>query len=113
MGFKKPQSARSDSNLVSQLRHFCGPGLAVLGAVREPSRQNMRTFIVASAILVCLLLVTSADASTFILTPATPGLTFTLDNLGLAATDLYIADGTNDTYELRLTLTTTTDYVNA
>jgi hypothetical protein len=73
----------------------------------------MRTFTLASAVLGCSLFATAADASTFTLTPATPGLTFTIENLGLAGTDLYTADGTNDTYQVLLTLTTTTDYVDA
>jgi len=59
------------------------------------------------------LFATSAQASTFTLTPSTSGLTFTIENQGLAATDLYLADGVNDTFQLLLTLTTTTDYVNA
>jgi len=59
------------------------------------------------------LFATSAQASTFTLTPGTPGLTFTIENQGLAATDLYLPDGLTDTLQLLLTLTTTTDYVNA
>ena len=77
------------------------------------AQQQMRTFILTSAVLACSLFASSADAATLTLTPATPGLTFTIDNLGLAAADLYTADGTNDTYQLLLTLTTTTAYVDA
>ena len=65
------------------------------------------------AICALSLFATSAQAATFTLTPSTPGLTFTIENLGLAATDLYLADGVNDTFQLQLTLTTTTDYVDA
>jgi hypothetical protein len=57
--------------------------------------------------------VNAADAATFTLTPDTQGLTFTIQNLGLAGTDLYTADGLDDTYQVLLTLTTTTDYVDA
>ena len=56
---------------------------------------------------------TSAQAATFTLTPGTAGLTFTIENQGLSATDLYLADGVSDTFQLLLTLTTTPDYVNA
>ena len=56
---------------------------------------------------------TSAQAATFTLTPGTAGVTFTIENQGLAASDLYLADGVSDTFQLLLTLTTTTDYVNA
>jgi hypothetical protein len=56
---------------------------------------------------------TSAHAASFILSPSTAGLTFTIENQGLAATDLYLADGVSDTFRLLLTLTTTTDYVDA
>ena len=65
------------------------------------------------AVVLGSLLAVSADAATFTLTPATPGVTFTIENLGLAATDLYAADGTDDTFQLLLTLTTTTSYVDA
>ena len=63
--------------------------------------------------LSAFLFAASAQASTFTLTPSTPGLTLTIENLGLADTDLYLVDGVSDTFALQLTLTTTTDYVNA
>jgi len=68
------------------------------------------TQVVAAAVV--SLLAVSAEASTFTLTPSTPGLTFTIENLGLAPTDLYTADGATDTYKILLTLTTTTSYVD-
>jgi hypothetical protein len=57
------------------------------------------------------LLATSAQASTFTLSPSTAGLSFTIENLG-SATDLYAADGVADTYAILLTLTTSTSYVD-
>jgi PEP-CTERM motif len=72
----------------------------------------MRNLAQVVAVAVVSLLAVSAEASTFTLTPSTSGLTFTIENLGLAATDLYTADGATDTYQLLLTLTTTTSYVN-
>jgi hypothetical protein len=74
----------------------------------------MRVLIsLATCAVVWLLLSGSGEASIIALTPATPGLTFTIEDLGLAPADLYTADGVDDTHRLQLTLTTTTDYVNA
>ena len=64
----------------------------------------------AISLVAFVLLATPAQASTFTLTPATPGLTFTIENLGAVA-DLH-ADGSNDTYEILLTLTTSTVYAD-
>jgi len=59
----------------------------------------------AISVVAFVLLATPAQASTFTLTPATPGLTFTIENLGAVA-DLHTADGSSDTYEILLTLAT-------
>ena len=64
-----------------------------------------------AAVFAFSLLGTKAQASTFTLTPATTGLTFTIENLGSVA-DLHPADGVSDTYEILFTLTTSTSYVD-
>jgi PEP-CTERM motif len=71
----------------------------------------MRKLSQILAVLVGSLFAVSAHASTFTLNPSTPGLTFTIENLGAVA-DLYGADGATDSYEIQLILTTSTSYVD-
>jgi hypothetical protein len=84
-----------------------GPPLAP-----ESSRMSPTTVQkLAISVLGFVLFATPAQASTFTLSPAIPGLTFTIENLGAVA-DLHTADGSSDTYEILLTLTTSTSYVD-
>ena len=72
----------------------------------------MRKSVFGVSLLVLLAVAVPARAATLTFSPSVAGLTFTIENQGLAGTDLYLADGVNDTYALLLTLTTTTSYVN-
>lgn len=81
-----------------------GPGLAELfGRMQSNLIQRLNVAIV---IIGLPLFAVQAQASTFTLTPSTPGITFTIDNQG-ATSDLYALDGQNDSYQILLTLTTT------
>ena len=74
--------------------------------------KSVRNLTITASILGFFVCAAPTQASTFTLTPRTPGLTFTIENQGLAALDLYAADGVSDTYILLLTLSTTTAYAD-
>lgn len=65
----------------------------------------MRQSANALALLALTVIATPVHASSFTLSPAVAGVTFSIENLGTVA-DLYGVDGVSDTYALSLTLTT-------
>ena len=73
--------------------------------------MRIRAFSLSALLVVTL--AWPAHASTFTLSPDLPGLTFTIENLGLASEDLYAADGVDDTYAILFGLETTTAYADA
>ncbi len=65
-----------------------------------------------TAVLTTIAAPASAAPLTFTLDPTVAGLTFTVENKGLADSDLDTSDGTTDTYKILLTLNTSTSYTN-
>ena len=72
----------------------------------------MRSLAFAFALLIPFASVSPARAAALTFAPTPAGLTFTIDNLGSVA-DLNAGDGTDDTYAILLTLTTSTSYVDS
>lgn len=71
----------------------------------------LRNLTLAIPVFAYLLFPAQALASTFTLSPSTPGLTFTIENLGAIA-DINTLDGQTDSFAIKLTLTTTTSYAD-
>ena len=71
----------------------------------------LRNLTLAIPVFAYLLFPAQAQASTFTLSPSTAGLTFTIENLGAIA-DINTLDLQDDSFAIKLTLTTSTSYVD-